>query len=139
MRKQMAGTMIALLAIVLVGTAQTPGTEAVTHAAFQKVNVVRGETGVSIEMVSKGTLAPKVETLSSPARIVVNLPNTTMATSLKRIDVGTGGVAAVRIGADAKATTRVVVDLDRPAKYELVSGANGSLTLKVASPAVGAA
>src|SRR5204863_5208226 len=136
MRKQMAGTMIALLAIVLMGTAQTPGTEAATHAALQKVNVVRGETGVSIEMVSKGTLAPKVETLSSPARIVVNLPNTTMATSLNRINVGTGGVAAVRIGADANATTRVVVDLDRPAKYELVSGANGSLTLKVASPAV---
>ena len=81
MRKQMAGTMIALLAIVLMGTAQTPGTEAATHAALQKVNVVRGETGVSIEMVSKGTLAPKVETLSSPARIVVNLPNTTMATA----------------------------------------------------------
>src|SRR5438128_9264209 len=123
MRKQLLGTIIALLAIVLVGAAQTPGTEAATHAALQKVSVVRGETGISIEMVAKGTLAPKVETLSSPARIVVDVLHTTMSTSLSGINVGSSGVAGVRIGSDASATTRVVVDLEQPLKYELVPGA----------------
>ena len=117
MRKQMLGTISALLAIVLVAGAQTPGTEAATHAALQKVSVVRGETGVSIELIAKGAITPRVETLSSPARLVVDLPNTSLATSVSRIAVGNSGVTDVRIGTDSSATTRVVVDLERPAKY----------------------
>src|SRR5215470_11394240 len=113
MRKQMLGTMIALLAIVLMAGAQTPGTEAAaTRAALQKVAVVPEDGGVSIEMTAKGVITPKVETLSSPARIVVDLPNTMAATLVKTIHVGNQGVNGVRIGTDASATTRVVVDVD---------------------------
>jgi type IV pilus assembly protein PilQ len=133
MRKQMLGTISALLAIVLVAGAQTPGTEAATHAALQKVSVVRGETGVSVELIAKGAITPRVETLSSPARLVVDLPNTSLATSVSRIAVGNSGVTDVRIGTDSSATTRVVVDLERPAKYELIPGPGGKLTLKLDS------
>jgi type IV pilus assembly protein PilQ len=131
MRKQTLGTITTLLAIVLMAGAQTPGTE--THAALQKVSVVRGETGVSIEMTAKGTVTPKVETLSSPARLVVDLPNT--VASPKRIEVGSNGVTAVRVGTDAKAVTRIVVDLEKPAQYELVPGTGSNFTLKVNSGA----
>ena len=96
MRKQLLGTILALLVIVLVAGAQTPGTETAAHAALQKVAVVRGEGGISIEMTATGAVTPKVETLSSPARIVVDLPNTAMATSLNRIHVGDSGVTGVR-------------------------------------------
>jgi type IV pilus assembly protein PilQ len=133
MRKQMLGTISALLTIVLVAGAQTPGTDAATHAALQKVTVVRGETGVSIELTSKGAITPRVETLSSPSRLVVNLPNTALATSVTRIHVGNSGVTGVRIGTDASATTRVVVDLERPLKYELVPGPGEKFTLKLDS------
>jgi len=133
MRKQLLGTILALLVIVLVAGAQTPGTETVAHAALQKVAVVQGEGGISIEMTATGTVTPKVETLSSPARIVVALPNTAMATSLNRIHVGNSGVTSVRIGTDASATTRVVVDLERMCKYELVPGTGEKLILKLAS------
>jgi type IV pilus secretin PilQ/predicted competence protein len=136
MRKQMLGTIIALLAIVLVAGAQTPGTEpTAAHAALQKVSVIQGDGGVSIEMTAKGAVMPKVETLSSPARIVVDLPNTAVATSINRIHVGNNGVNGVRIGTDARATTRVVVDLDRLCKYELVPGPGDKLTLKLQSAA----
>src|SRR5436190_2973001 len=136
MRKQMLGTIIALLAIVLVAGAQTPGTEpTAAHAALQKVSVIQGDGGVSIEMIAKGAVMPKVETLSSPARIVVDLPNTAVATSINRIHVGNNGVNGVRIGTDARATTRVVVDLDRLCKYELVPGPGDKLTLKLQSAA----
>src|SRR6266571_9199539 len=131
MRKQLLGTILALLAIVLVAGAQTPGTEAATHAALEKVSVLHSENGVSIEMTAKGAIAPKVETLSSPARIVVDLPNTVVATSVSRIHVGNSGVTGVRIGTDATETTRVVVDLDRMCKYELVPGPGEKLTLKL--------
>src|SRR5690349_8752386 len=133
MRKQLLGTILALLAIVLVAGAQTPSTEAPAHAALQKVAVVRADGGVSIEMTAKGVLTPKVEMLSSPARIVVDLPNTAMATSLNRIHVGANGVNGVRIGTDTRATTRVVVDLDKLCKYELVPGSGDKLTLKLES------
>jgi type IV pilus assembly protein PilQ len=133
MRKQLLGTILALLVIVLVAGAQTPGTETVAHAALQKVAVVQGEGGISIEMTATGTVTPKVETLSSPPRIVVDLPNTAMATSLNRIHVGNSGVTNVRIGTDATATTRVVVDLERMGKYELVPGTGEKLILKLPS------
>ena len=136
MRKQMLGTITALLAVVLIAGAQTPNTAA-ARAALEKVSVARGENGVRVEMTTKGSITPKVETLSSPARIVVDLPNTVASTVVSRIHVGQNGVEGVRIGTDASATTRVVVDLARECKYELVPGAEGKLTLKLAdSPAV---
>ncbi len=58
MRKQLLGTILALLAIVLVAGAQTPGTEAATHAALEKVSVLHGENGVSIVMTAKGAREP---------------------------------------------------------------------------------
>src|SRR5215469_15311766 len=133
MRKQMLGTIMALLAIVLMAGAQSPGTEPAAHAALQKVAVLQGDGGVSIEMTAKGAVTPKVETLSSPARIVVDLPNTAVATSVKRIQVGNHGVNGVRIGTDPSATTRVVVDVDQLCKYELVPGPSNKLTLKLYS------
>jgi len=133
MRKQMLATISALLAIVLVAGAQTPGTEAASHAALQNVSVVRGATGISIELTAKGTISPRVEALSSPDRLVVDLPNTTLATSVNRIAVGNSGVKDVRLGTDSSATTRVVVDMERPAKYGLVPGPGGKLTLTVDS------
>ncbi len=130
MRKHMLGTITALLAIVLVAGAQTPGSEAV-NATLQKVTVNRGQGVVSVEMTTKGAIAPKVETLSSPDRLVVDLPNTVLATSGGRIAVGSDGVKGVRMGTDANAMTRVVVDLEQPAKYELVPGPGQKLTLKI--------
>src|SRR5207245_8542307 len=83
-----------------------------------------------------GTISPRVETRSSPARIVVHLPNTVLTTSVSRIQVGNNGVTGVRIGTDATATTRVVVDLERPCKYELVPGPGEKLTLKLCAGSI---
>jgi type IV pilus assembly protein PilQ len=129
MRKQLLGTIWALLTIVLMAGAQTPGTQAANHAALQKIGVSRTNGGITIEMMAKGAMTPTVETLSSPARIVVDLPNTVVATTVSRIHVGTSGVSGVRIGTDSSKTTRVVVDLERLCKYELVPGPGGKLTL----------
>jgi type IV pilus assembly protein PilQ len=131
MRKQLLGTTWALLAIVVMASAQTPGTEAASHAALQKIGVSRGDGGITIEMTAKGAVTPTVETLSSPARIVVDLPNTVVATSLSRIHIGSDGVTGVRVGTDASKTTRVVVDLERLCKYELVPGPGEKFTLKL--------
>jgi type IV pilus assembly protein PilQ len=135
MRKQMLGTITALLAIVLMAQAQTPGADA-SRAALEKVRVAQTATGIQVEMITRGAVTPKVETLSSPSRLVVDLPNTVLATSVKRIPVSNDGVTGVRVGTDASATTRVVVDMTRLCKYELVPGPGEKLTLKIESGAV---
>ena len=131
MRKQFLATIWALLAITLMAAAQTSGRDAAGRAALQRVAVSHGSGEISVEITAKGAVTPKVETLASPARIVVDLPNTTLATALNRIHVGRDGVAGVRIGTDASETTRVVVDLDRLCKYELVPAAGNKLVLKL--------
>jgi len=130
----MLGTITALLAIVLVAGAQTPGSEA-ARAALEKVTVTRDQGVVSVEMTTKGAVAPKVEKLSSPDRVVVDLPNTMLATSGSRIAVGSEGVKGVRVGTDSNAMTRVVVDLEGPRKFELVPGPGQKLTLKIGETA----
>ncbi len=86
-----------------------------------------------VEFTAKGVVAPKVETLDSPARIVINLPNTVMATAQNHINVGNDGVKGVRVGMDGQVppTTRVVVDLAAARPHELVVGKDGHYTLKI--------
>jgi type IV pilus assembly protein PilQ len=133
MRKQLLRTISALLALSLLAGAETPATDSGEGAALRKVNVVDSSDGIQIEMTTTGGVSPKVEALSRPARIVVDLPHTRLRTSPSRIAVGRDGVLGVRIGTDAKETTRIVVDLERPAEYKLLSGAGDQLSLKIAA------
>ena len=137
MRKQMLGIFLPLLAMVLMAAAETQSASMndTTHASLQKVNVVRGNDGITLEVIVHGQLTPKVETLSAPARLVINLPNTAMGASVSHIDVGADGVKGVRIGTDnlATPTTRVVVDLSQKCRYEIVPAADGTFTLKLHS------
>ena len=78
MRKQLKNLVLPLLAIVLAGMAgaQSTTTAAPKRAALLKVNVVRGEDGINLEMAVRGQVMPSVSTLDTPARIVVDLPDT---------------------------------------------------------------
>ena len=138
MRQQLWKTISAVLALTMVAGAETPATEPGAEAALRKVDVVRSADGISIEMTATGALTPKVETLSRPARIVVDLPHTKLRTSSSPIAVGQEGVLGVRIGTDASQMTRVVVDLERPAEYKLLPGPGDHLSLKIETQAAGA-
>jgi len=134
MRKQLLGLIVPLLAFVLIAAAaDTPGKGVVTASALQRLEVAHGQDGLSVMFMAKGVLAPKVTTLDSPARIVVDLPNTVMATGQHHIAVGDNGVKAVRIGMSGSVppTTRVVVDLDATRQSELVAGQDGRFILKI--------
>ncbi len=86
---------------------------AATRSHCRRLEVTHGQDGLRVEFKAKGALAPKVTTLDSPARIVVDFPNTVMATAQSHISVGSDGVKDVRIGMDGQVppSTRVVVDL----------------------------
>jgi type IV pilus assembly protein PilQ len=65
---------------------------------------------------------PLAFTVDKPARISLDLPNTAVALSSRRIDVGTNGVDTV-IAAEANGRTRVVLNLDQQMPYQThVSG-----------------
>jgi type IV pilus assembly protein PilQ len=90
---------------------------------------------------ARGAVTPKVSTADSPARLVVDLPGTIMATGQTHITVGSAGVKGVRIGMDGQhpPTTRVVVDLEHACGYELTPSADGKLVLTLHTQHVEAA
>ena len=117
----------------------TVAAAAQSTSQLDRVNVVRGTDNIRVEMSSTGTLAPKLSTLDSPARVVVELPETVMATGQSHIAVGAAGVKGVRIGTDglkAHPTTRVVVDLEKACTYDLTPGSAGKLVLTLHANAV---
>jgi hypothetical protein len=70
-------------------------------------------------------------TLKSPNRVLVELPETVIASAQSKIAVGSAGVKGVRIGMDGRTppTTSVVIDLEKPLAYDLTPGAAGKVIL----------
>jgi Tfp pilus assembly protein PilP len=125
------------------GAAAAPAKAAVTPASdqnntLQRVKVVQNADAIQIEISSREAVTPKVSKLSSPARVLVELPATVMATPQTKIAVGNAGVKGVRIGMDGKTppTTSVVVDLEQALGYELTPGPGNSFVLTLHTQAV---
>jgi len=117
---------------VVTAAAQTPASQpAGQRSELDRVNVVRGTDDIRVEMSSRGAVTPKLSALDSPARVVVDLPETVMATGRSHISVGSAGVKGVRIAMDGQnpPTTRIVVDLEKACAYELTPGPAGKLVL----------
>ena len=136
MRKQLLGVFLPLLILGLLAAAaetRSTGTGATKRAALQRLEVTHGEHGISIEITARGQLTPKLNTLDSPARVTLDLPNTVAATEQRHIGVDSDGVKSVRIGMDGQTppTTRIVVDLVQACRYELVPGRDNKLVLKL--------
>jgi len=115
--------------------AAKPASTSSANNQLRKVNVVPGADGVQIEISSTQAVTPQVTKLNSPARVLVELPETVVATAQNKIPVGSAGVKGVRIGMDGKTppTTSVVVDLEKPLAYELTPGPAGKVILTIHS------
>ncbi len=101
-----------------------------SHNQLRKVNVAQGADGIQIEINTSEAVTPRVSKLKSPARVVVELPETVVAGAQSKIPVGSDGVKGVRIGMDGKTppTTSVVVDLEKALSYDL-SGSGEKIIL----------
>ncbi len=116
---------VSVLVMAVAAAAQTPA------GRLDRVNVVRGTDDIRVEMTARGVAAPRLTTLDSPARVVVDLPSTVLVTAQKHIAVDAAGVKGVRIGSDGQnpPTSRIVVDLEQACAYELTPGPAGKLVL----------
>jgi AMIN domain len=116
-------------------SAAKPVHASVQRNQLQRVNVVPGTDSVRIEISSTQSVTPRLSKLSSPDRVLVELPETVIASSQSKIPVGNAGVKGVRIGMDGKTppTTSVVIDLEKPLAYELTPGSAGKVILTLHS------
>ena len=105
---------------------------------LQRVSVAPSADGIKIEMSASSPVTPKVTKLESPARILVELPQTIDVTPKNHIAIGTAGVKAVRIGMNGQTppTTSVVVDLEKATAFDLTPGPSDKLVLTVHGQAV---
>lgn len=110
--------------------AKAPTPKAVSESAannkLEDVKVIRHADNVQIEMSTREAVTPTVDKLTSPDRVVVQLPATAVATEKSKIAVGEAGIKGVRIGVNGKTppTTSVVVDLDHAINYEISGSSN---------------
>ena len=80
-------------------------------------------------------------TIDNPARISLDLANTTLALPSRRIDVRSGGVDSI-LAAEASGRTRLVLNLDRLMPYQMRVSGNDVIVLlggAAASPSAAAA
>jgi type IV pilus assembly protein PilQ len=135
MRKQQLTMFVSVLVFTVAAVAaaaQTPAAQpAGQRSELERVNVVRSTDDIRVEISSRGVVTPKLSVLDSPARVIVDLPETVMAAGRTHIPVGSATVKDVRIGTDGQTppTTRIVVDLNQACAYELTPGPAGKLVL----------
>jgi type IV pilus assembly protein PilQ len=133
MRKQLLSVFLPMLLLGLTASAaEMPASQPASQPnELQRVNVVRSADEIRVEISASGAVTPQLSTADSPARVVVDLPGTTMATGQRHIAVGSAEVKGVRIGMDGQRppTTRVVVDLEHACRYEMKPMADGKLVL----------
>jgi len=143
MRKQLLSVFLPMLVLGLTATAsEMPASQPASQRnELQRVNVVRGTDEIRVEISARGIVTPKLSTTDSPARLVLDLPGTVMATGQTHITVGSAEVKDVRIGMDGQRppTTRVVVDLEHACRYALTPVADGKMVLTVYTQPVAAA
>jgi type IV pilus assembly protein PilQ len=81
---------------------------------------------------------PLAFTIDKPARISLDLPNTSLALPSRRIDVGSAGVDTV-LAAEANGRTRIVLNLDQQMPYQTRVSGNDIIVLVGASAEMHAA
>src|ERR1700723_332422 len=138
MRKQQLSIFLSLLVLGLMASAaETPAPQAAGQRnELQRVNVVRGADEIRVEINARGAVTPKLSTADSPARLIVDLPGTVMATAQRHIGVGSADVKGIRIGLDGSVppTPRIWVDLEHSGRYDINPATDGKLVLTLHTP-----
>ncbi|HEX8757809.1 MAG TPA: AMIN domain-containing protein, partial [Steroidobacteraceae bacterium] len=76
-------------------------------------------------------------TIDNPARIAIDLPNTSLALPSRRIDVQSGGLESI-LAAEGKSRSRLVLSLDKMMPYDVTRQGNEILVTLGSTAAAGA-
>lgn len=110
---------VALMAALIAVFAPVPARAGASHrtAEVQWVRVVPGNSGPVLEIVATRPLTPKLQTVEGPLRLVIDLPNSTLSATRKKIPFRNDQIKDVRVDQYQSDVTRVVVDLAAPVRY----------------------
>ncbi|HUQ50145.1 MAG TPA: type IV pilus secretin PilQ [Terriglobales bacterium] len=100
---------------------------------IRNVSVSRGKNGLHVAIAASGAIAPTALRLSSPDRIVVDVPNAVPAMRQREIAVNHDEVKSIRVARYSlkPPSTRIVVDLNSKHEFELSQkGSRATLMLQ---------
>ena len=134
MRKQLLAVILTLLltnqlavaetlSAVSADRAATAATNSGARADLKRVQVAGTADGLQVEITSSAPVVPQVSTLPNPPRLVLDLPNTALATASRHIAVDRDGIKAVRLG-EGIGAARVVIDMASTRDYQVSADGN---------------
>lgn len=93
---------------------------------IRKISVSASNPPV-LQIQTSTSVAPKVQVIGNPERLVIDIPNSIMAASVHGFAVDRGEVRRVRVGlfSTAPPITRIVLDLNTPQWYRIIPDESG--------------
>jgi len=104
---------------VEVGSESAASSAGSKSAAIKSVRIVQEKDGPAVEILSTRPLAPSIQAISDPDRLVIDLPNARLKTQQKRVSVQADQISSIRADQFQQnpPVARVVVDLLAPRAY----------------------